>query len=52
MLRLAPLTRVALAFGLLSAWLVVLFAGFSGGGAVHLLLGAALFAFPWRALRV
>jgi hypothetical protein len=51
MLRLAPLPRTALAFALLSTWLVALFAGFAGGGAVHLLLAGALFVFPWRALR-
>ena len=52
MLRLASLPRATLAFALLSAWLVTLFAGFAGGGAVHLLLAAALLAFPWRVLRV
>jgi hypothetical protein len=51
MLRLAPLPRAALGFALLAIWLVVLFAGFAGGGAVHLLLAGALIVFPWRALR-
>lgn len=43
--------RLALAFGLLSAWLVLLLLGWSAGGAVYLLLAAALGVFPWRALR-
>lgn len=51
MVRLAPLPRATIAFALLSTWLVALFAGFAGGGAVHLLLAGTLFAFPWRALR-
>lgn len=41
----------ALALGLLSAWLVLLFAGWIAGGAVHLLLVAAAVVFPWRALK-
>jgi len=41
--------RAALAVALLSAWLVILFAGHTGGGAVHLLFVASLVAFPWRA---
>ena len=41
----------ALALGLLSAWLVLLFAGWIAGGAVHLLLVAAAVMFPWRALK-
>ncbi|MGD2115760.1 MAG: hypothetical protein PVG07_11940 [Acidobacteriota bacterium] len=41
----------ALALGLLSTWLLLLFTGLLAGGAVHLLLIAALVAFPWRALR-
>lgn len=45
-----PTLRAALAFGLLSAWLVLLLAGAAFGGAVYLLLPAALLAFPWRAL--
>ena len=35
----------------LSTWLVLLFSGFSLGGAVHLLLVAALVLFPWTSLR-
>jgi len=41
--------RAALAVALLSAWLVLLFVGWIAAGAVHLLLAAALAAFPWRA---
>ncbi|HEV2855581.1 MAG TPA: hypothetical protein VHC97_22525 [Thermoanaerobaculia bacterium] len=41
--------RAALAVSLFSGWLALLFAGFAGGGAVHLLLLAALALFPWRA---
>lgn len=41
--------RAALAVALLSTWLVLLFAGHIGGGAVHLLFVASLVAFPWRA---
>jgi hypothetical protein len=37
---------------LLSSWLVLLLLGWSFGGAVYLLLAAALAVFPWRALRV
>lgn len=33
----------------LSAWLVLLFMGWVGGGVVHLLFAAALALFPWRA---
>jgi hypothetical protein len=43
--------RLAASFGLLSAWLVLLLLGWSAGGAVYLLLLAALALFPWRALR-
>lgn len=41
----------ALSFALASAWLAGLFAGRLAGGALHLLLAAALALFPWRALR-
>lgn len=41
--------RAALAVAVLSAWVVVLFSGWVGGGAAHLLLVAALLLFPWRA---
>lgn len=34
----------------LSAWLILLFSGFSLGGAVHLLLAGALALFPWKAI--
>jgi hypothetical protein len=47
----SPLPRAAVALLLFSAWLALLFAGYAGGGAVHLLLAAALALFPWRALR-
>jgi hypothetical protein len=50
-LRLAPMARTAGAFALLSAWLVLLLLGWSAGGAVYLLLVAALVVFPWRELR-
>lgn len=36
---------------LFTAWLALLFAGLAAGGAVHLLLLAAVGVFPWRALR-
>lgn len=36
---------------LVSAWLGLLFAGFAGGGAVHLLLMGAAVLFPWREVR-
>ena len=44
-----PIVRAALALTLFSGWLALLFAGVAGGGAVHLLLLAALALFPWRA---
>lgn len=47
----SPLVRSAIALGLLSAWMILLFAGWSAGGWVHLLLGTALIFFPWRLLR-
>lgn len=50
----SPTLRAALSLASLSAWLVLLFAGWSdwlGGGAVHLLFAASLALFPWRALR-
>lgn len=46
-----PTLRAALSVASLSAWLVLLFAGWAGGGAVHLLFAASLALFPWRALR-
>lgn len=45
------LLRAALAFASLSGWLTLLLLGVAAGGAVHLLLAAALALFPWRALR-
>ena len=36
---------------LLSAWLTLLMLGYTFGGALYLLLVAALVAFPWKALR-
>lgn len=47
--RLSPTLRAALALLFFSAWLALLFAGLAGGGAVHLLLLAALVFFPWKA---
>ena len=44
----ARLAGVGLA---LSGWMVLLFSGVWLRGAVHLLLAAALLAFPWRELR-
>lgn len=46
-----PTLRAALALLLFTGWLALLFVGFAAGGAVHLLLAAALGLFPWRALR-
>ena len=45
------MARLALSFGLLSAWLALLLLGWSLGGAVYLLLVAAVALFPWRLLR-
>lgn len=42
--------RLLLAAALLSSWLIFLFTGLALGGAVHLLLAAALAVFPWRGL--
>ncbi len=44
-----PLGRAGLSLACLSAWLLLLFSGWAGGGAVHLLFLAALALFPWRA---
>lgn len=41
--------RAALSTAALSAWVVALFTGWVLGGAVHLLLVAAIPLFPWRA---
>lgn len=48
-LRDRPTLRAALALAALSAWLVLLFSGWTIAGAVHLLLAAAVALFPWRA---
>jgi hypothetical protein len=44
-----PAIRAVFSLILISAWLALLFSGLAFGGAVHLLLGAALVLFPWRA---
>lgn len=49
--RRAGMVRLATAFALLSAWLVLLLVGSPLGAAVYLLLVAALVVFPWRLLR-
>ena len=51
MSRLSPTLRIALSAVALSSWIVLLFAGYTLGGAVHLLLAAGLVLFPWRLLR-
>lgn len=45
------MVRAAAAFALLSGWLALLLLGHAFGGAVYLLLLAALVVFPWRELR-
>jgi hypothetical protein len=47
-LRWTPNLRLLLASALLSGWLLLLLVGWILGGAVHLLLVAALATFPWR----
>lgn len=47
----SPSVRLLLACALFSAWLVPLLAGWAFGGAIHLVLLAALVVFPWRAAR-
>ncbi|HEV7785369.1 MAG TPA: hypothetical protein VGQ28_08535 [Thermoanaerobaculia bacterium] len=44
-----PAIRAIFGLILISAWLALLFSGLAFGGAVHLLLVAALVLFPWRA---
>jgi len=44
--------RVLVAGALLSAWIVALFTGLAAAGLAHVLLVAALFAFPWRQVRL
>lgn len=46
----SPTLRAALALLLFSSWMGLFFAGFALGGAIHLLLLAALILFPWKAL--
>lgn len=46
----SPTVRAAVSLACLSGWMVLLFAGWVGGGAVHLLFLGALALFPWRAL--
>lgn len=43
-----PFLRAAAALLAISLWMTLLFAGVALGGAVHLLLAAALAVFPWR----
>ncbi|MBZ0113101.1 MAG: hypothetical protein K8J08_11610 [Thermoanaerobaculia bacterium] len=40
--------RLAASFALLGLWLLLLFIGWTLGGAIHLLLAGALVLFPWR----
>lgn len=47
----SPTLRAGAAIALVSGWMVALFAGVAGGGAIHLALAAALAVFPWRSLR-
>jgi len=49
--RLSETARLAVVAGLLSAWLVLLFAGWIAGGAIHLLPVVAAALFPWRLLK-
>lgn len=43
--------RTAVAMALVSVWMFLLLAGWVLGGALHLVLLAALVFFPWRWLR-
>jgi hypothetical protein len=43
--------RLVLCAVAFSAWLLLLFAGYAFGGAVHLLLVAGLALVPWRRIR-
>jgi len=43
------MARLGLAAVSFSTWLVLLLAGFTFAGGVHLLLAGALALFPWRA---
>ena len=44
-----PTLRLFAAAACFAGWLVLLFLGFAGGGAVHLLAAAGLVLVPWRA---
>lgn len=44
----SPRSRLYLSALCLSAWLILLFTGWTFAGATHLLLPAALLLFPWR----
>ena len=46
----SPTLRTVLALLLFTGWLALLFVGYAGAGAVHLLLAGALGVFPWKAL--
>jgi hypothetical protein len=46
-----PLARAVSALLLFSGWMALFFAGWTAGGALHLLLLAALALFPWGLLR-
>lgn len=48
---LSPTLRLTLAVAGVSAWLVLLSVGIILGGAVYLLLAAALVVFPWGELK-
>ena len=45
------MSRAIAATGLLSTWLVLLFSGVALGGAVHVVLLAAVVTYPWHLLR-
>ena len=46
-----PPLRMLSSAVLLAAWMLLLFVGWTAGGAIHLLLIGSLAAFPWRELR-
>jgi hypothetical protein len=47
----SPTLQAVAALLCFTTWMALLLVGFAGGGAVHLLLAAAVAVFPWRALR-
>jgi len=47
----AAALRILISTVLLSGWLILLFVGWTLGGAVYLLLVASLAVFPWKTLR-